>query len=68
MNIIARQLIPGGIQPSDHVHRRKNDMTCSRCRSEIAEDEVPLMLWLNAGEDMLIYCERCLGVEREERR
>jgi hypothetical protein len=55
------QLIPGGIKPADHWHRRRNDNTCSRCRNEIADDEVPLMLWSTDGHDMLIYCEACLA-------
>lgn len=54
-------LVPGGIKPTDHWHRITNDGTCSRCRREIPDDEVPLMFWSDDGQDMLIYCEPCLG-------
>lgn len=59
-------LIPGGIKPTDHWHVRTNDDTCSRCRKEVPEEDVPLLLWSQDGENMLIYCEACLGVERPE--
>ena len=59
-------LVPMGILPTDHWHRGKNDDTCSRCRREIGEDEVPLLLWANDGHDMLIFCEACLGIEQGE--
>lgn len=52
--------VPGGIRPTDHVHIRINDGTCSRCRREVGDD-VPLMLWIGAGENMLIYCRTCCG-------
>ena len=52
-------LVPGGIEPTDHVHVGTNDDTCSRCRAPIAEDEVPLRLWDESGHNMLIYCEQC---------
>jgi hypothetical protein len=55
------QLIPGGVLPNDHWHRGTNDRTCSRCRREVPDEDVPLMLWSEDGEDMLIYCEACLG-------
>jgi len=56
------QIIPGGILPNDHWHRGTNDGTCSRCRREARwGDGVPVMLWKNDGNDMLIYCEACLG-------
>ncbi len=58
------QILPGGILGTDHWHRLTNDNTCSRCDADIAEGEVPLMLWSQDGHDMLIYCERCLGVTR----
>lgn len=54
------QLIPGGILPTDHWHIGTNDDTCSRCRRPIHEDEVPLMLWDDSRENMLIYCTTCL--------
>lgn len=54
-------LIPGGIKPSDKVHHITNDGKCSRCGKDTA-DEVPLMLWIGeAAEDMLIYCQACVG-------
>lgn len=56
-------LVPGGVRPTDHVHRITNDDTCSRCRKPVPEDEVPLMLWVNGDEDMLIYCQACTGPE-----
>lgn len=56
-------LVPGGILPADHVHRKTNDRTCSRCRWAVPHAEVPLLLWLNDGNDLLIYCETCLARE-----
>ncbi len=53
--------VPGGLRSTDHWHRGINDGTCSRCRREVPDDEVPLMFWSPDGEDMLIYCELCLG-------
>ena len=54
-------IVPGGILATDHVHRVTNDGTCSRCREPVAEDDVPLMLWFGrGGDDLLIYCTRCL--------
>jgi hypothetical protein len=54
-------IIPGGIRPTDHWHRRTSDDTCSRCRRQVPEDDVPLHLWKNGRTtDMLTYCERCL--------
>lgn len=61
MKIPVEALVPGGIRPTDFVHHITNDGTCSRCRKPIAEAEVPLMLWPSDGDDMLIYCESCLG-------
>ncbi len=55
------RLIPGGVLLNDYWHRGTNDGTCSRCRCEVPEVDVPLMLWSEDGEDMLIYCEACLG-------
>lgn len=57
-------VIPGGIKPTDFWHRGTNDDTCSRCRKEVPEDDVPIMLWANDGEDMLIFCEACCGIEK----
>jgi hypothetical protein len=54
----ASAIIPGGIRPTDHWHIRRSDGTCSRCRREVPEKDVPLYLWKN--DDMLTYCERCL--------
>lgn len=57
--------VPGGVLPDDHVHHVTNDGTCSRCREVVPDDQVPLMVWFGRdGEDMLAYCEVCLG-ERE---
>lgn len=58
------QLVPGGILSTDHVHRGTNDNTCSRCGEDVRDDEVPLLLWSQDGHNLLIYCERCLGIER----
>lgn len=60
----VEQIVPGGIRPTDHWHRGMNDNTCSRCREEVPEEDVPLLFWKNDGHDLLIYCEACLGVER----
>jgi hypothetical protein len=65
-SIDIKRLIPGGIKPTDRWHRGTNDGTCSRCRKEVPERDVPLMLWANDGEDMLIYCHACLGIEPAE--
>lgn len=54
--------LDGGIRASDHLHVGTNDDTCSRCRRAIREDEVPLMLWVNGGNDMYIYCNDCDGL------
>lgn len=61
--LTAQDMIPGSIRPTDHVHRITNDNTCSRCRQWVGEDGVPLMLFFNDGEDLLIYCEACTGEE-----
>lgn len=58
--------IPGGIRETDHWHRGTNDNTCSRCREPVPERDAPLLLFANDGEDMLIYCDRCCGVERAD--
>jgi hypothetical protein len=55
------QIVPGGVLPNDHWHRGTNDGTCSRCRREVSDEDVPLMLWSKNGKNMLIYCETCLG-------
>ena len=57
-------IVPGGLKPTDHWHRMTNDNTCSRCRAPVSDDDVPLMLWSEDGNDMLIYCEACLGVTK----
>ena len=57
------QFVPGGLKGTDHWHRNRNDNTCSRCREDIAEDDVPLMLWSANGHDMLIFCGKCLGAK-----
>lgn len=59
-NILAR-LIPGGIQPTDHVHVVFNDGTCSRCREHPPEHDVGIQMWSQDGRRMWIYCEACLG-------
>ena len=60
-------LVPGGIQPTDHLHVGTNDGTCSRCRKPIGDDEGPLLLWRRSGHDMYAFCERCCGVSAEAR-
>lgn len=57
---IIDQIVPGGLRGTDHIHRKTNDNTCSRCREDIDDDEVPLMLWSQDGENLLIFCEECL--------
>lgn len=53
----------GGIRKTDVLFVETHDGTCSRCREEIAEDEVPLLLWPNpeetGGELMYAFCTRC---------
>lgn len=56
-------LIPNGILFTDHWHRGTNDGTCSRCARPVPEGDVPLMIWSKDGKDMLIYCERCTGID-----
>lgn len=56
-----KEIVPGGIRHSDRLHVETNDGTCSRCRRTLEPGEVPLMLWLRDGEDMYIFCGRCLG-------
>lgn len=56
--------VPGGIKASDHLHRVMNDGTCSRCRNEVSDEHVPLLLWVgDDGRDMYIFCEECLAKE-----
>lgn len=55
------QLVPGGVLPTDRWHIDTNDGTCSRCRKEPPEHDVPLMFWSGEGDNMLIYCKACLG-------
>ena len=59
--LTIESLVPGGILATDHLHVTTNDGTCSRCRRLVPDAEVPLMLWLNDGEDLLIYCPACCG-------
>ena len=54
------QLLPGGIWPTDRWHIEKNDGTCSRCRRDVPEGDVPLLVFAPAGHNALVYCERCL--------
>jgi hypothetical protein len=51
----------GGIREDDHLFKQTNDGTCSRCREELAEAEVPLMLWPSGadGDDLYQFCQRC---------
>lgn len=62
--IAIKDMVPGGIKPTDHWHIKTNDNTCSRCRKPVPDDEVPLMLWANGDNDMLIYCQECMGWKR----
>jgi hypothetical protein len=55
-----RDIVPGGFLPTDHVHVHGNDNTCSRCRCEIDECEMPLMLWFGGGDRLLIFCWACM--------
>ncbi len=52
--------VPGGIKPTDVWHHDHNDGTCSRCRALVSDHDVPLMLFSECGNDMLIYCWACL--------
>ncbi len=58
-------IVPGGLKPGDHIHRKTNDGSCSRCRRQVPEDEVPLMIWIS-GDDLLIYCGPCLETTEPE--
>jgi hypothetical protein len=62
-NILIEELVPGGILTTDHLHVGTYDETCSRCRKPIPEEQVPLLIWTNNGDDMRSYCCDCLGVE-----
>lgn len=62
MPIDIRDLIPGGLRPDDHIHRTRNDNTCSRCRKPVPEDQVPLLIWISR-DDLLICCGACLDGE-----
>ena len=53
------KLVPGGVRPTDHLHRETTDHTCSRCRRDTSEG-VPLMLWTEDGNDLYIFCTKCL--------
>jgi hypothetical protein len=59
-------LIPGGVLVTDHIHRKTNDGTCSRCRKVVDDGEVPLMFFVGDGEDMLIYCTACVDAPKPE--
>jgi hypothetical protein len=61
-----RNVVPGGILPSDHLHVKTNDRTCSRCRREIDDEAVPLMLWIEPGDDMFIFCPSCCGWDDDD--
>lgn len=56
------QFIPGGIKPTDHVHQETNDGRCSRCGALVSDYDVPLILFSDDLDDMLLYCSRCLKV------
>lgn len=61
--IMPSDLVPGGIKPDDHWHVGFDDGTCSRCRSPIPDNNVPLRLFRD--DDQLVYCETCCGVPPE---
>jgi hypothetical protein len=58
--------IPGGVLTTDHIHKKTNDGTCSRCRVVVEEGDVPLMFWVGDGHDMLIYCMACVDAPKPE--
>ena len=60
--LTVEMMVPGGILPTDHWHRNSDDGTCSRCRAQTLDDQVPLLIWSSGGHDMLRYCEPCLGI------
>lgn len=60
-------LVPGGIKPTDRWHMETNNNTCSRCRAEVPDEDCPLLLWDESGNNMLIYCERCLAWSDDEK-
>ncbi len=57
------ELIPGGIKGSDHLHRGTYYETCSRCRLEFAEDDIPLLCRVHDGRDLYAFCRDCNGLE-----
>ena len=62
--ISIASFVPGGIRATDYLHRKTFDETCSRCRKEIPEWDVPLMLWLPPdNEDMYVFCNACNALE-----
>ena len=60
---MIEKVIPGGILPTDHAHRVTVDGTCSRCRREIDDDEVPIMLWTD-DDTLWMYCNGCDALTR----
>lgn len=63
--ISIEDLVPGGIVRSDHLHVGSYDETCSRCRRSIPEEQTPLLLWVNSGDDMYSFCGVCIGWDAE---
>jgi len=51
----------GGLRPTDILFKEMHDGTCSRCQEQIAEAEVPLLLWPeeDRGHTMYVFCNRC---------
>lgn len=55
------EILPGGLRETDKLFHETHDGSCSRCGQQIAEREVPLLLWPESagGHDMYAFCERC---------
>ena len=56
-------IVPGGILLTDKWHLGINDNVCSRCRQAVPDDQAALLLWTDDGENVLMYCEPCLGFD-----
>ena len=47
------------IRESDHIHAHRYDDTCSRCRRQLEETEVPLLVWID-DEHLVALCSNCI--------
>lgn len=48
------------VKATDHEYFETSEERCSRCRNDIGEEEVPLLLWRQSDSRyMYIFCEEC---------